>query len=1001
MTSNSSEPYGTTPLPTSSAGSPVHVKIDTETIFHNDNLQQPQTQHMIKLDANSPTEDSAASLLANNEHFTVYAVKSGLIRVLHKHSTMRALLRLHKHQLVSDIQFFPNGDILATVAHDVETGSSSVIVWRLYEKASEVCTDVLVEVRNHSCIVSRVVWHPFNANQFWMIHDAATSTTTGRQTIATLVETTRIETVPHESQSHSVCHVPAEDGVIVAGAIQLVASNEASLTDLVWSSQQSKHVLSTFDNGDIVLWDLKQLVNHAHGVSRAVTPSRLGTVHENGPISQCVLLPHDCAMTQASSSCENNWTPCFVTGTYKNRVLTLWSAFGPNALPTKLQVVSLEQQSLPSSSYLLSACFQPSPTTASPPACFLVLADRSVGQILAIHCKSEWSEQNGISKRPLLIGCDYVVPFKTVHPTYAWSVETVPTTDISEEELSEQGSLVFDVKMICYQSTAVQALTLTSYMCLPPEHSYTDPTNGITAERLMQDAVSTHVSDIGLESDDDDLMYDEQYDIADDEFGNNNSMDDDDEYEAPDASALPPPPEGFSNGQPAAASPLVSNPFANWLGSIATSVKAPMASTAEPIPSFQPPETAPPSTPPTLPPGLLSPMDIIKGSAATSTTQPTSKTPHAHKVRDVTPTTSNAKGRKKPPKSDQSQPQILQREEEAAAAAAARPLADAPNNAVKERSLAAAKSDVDSSLSNNLRQAIRDEIEATMMPQLQSMLETSLKTIVVSDLRAAIGRIKIDTGSISSAVSQNIESSMQTAFADSVRTVMIPTLESVSNQVLAKVSDHLEKAEVATKTETARDMDAITKQLGAMTQLVVKLTEEVHSLREAVASQQGQQQKLGTPVATAKAPADGSAEKFKHDILALLKTKNYAEAFTLAVSASTAEIALFCCANADVNDVLGGSTPVLSQMVLLCLAQQLGTIVGAPVAPIASVQLSLEWLQEIALSLNPRDTAIASHVPNVLQQLVAGINKRMAQNDPVLRRPLQRLLQVIRGMQMS
>jgi hypothetical protein len=79
--------------------------------------------------------------------------------------------------------------------------------------------------------------------------------------------------------------------------------------------------------------------------------------------------------------------------------------------------------------------------------------------------------------------------------------------------------------------------------------------------------------------------------------------------------------------------------------------------------------------------------------------------------------------------------------------------------------------------------------------------------------------------------------------------------------------------------------------------------------------------------------------------------------------------------------------------------QQLGTflVVGSPRA---DLPLVLEWLQEITLTLNPTDPTIKQHVPPVLQHLVAGINVRMAANDPDLRRPLQRVLQVVRGMQM-
>ena len=98
--------------------------------------------------------------------------------------------------------------------------------------------------------------------------------------------------------------------------------------------------------------------------------------------------------------------------------------------------------------------------------------------------------------------------------------------------------------------------------------------------------------------------------------------------------------------------------------------------------------------------------------------------------------------------------------------------------------------------------------------------------------------------------------------------------------------------------------------------------------------------------------------------------------------------------------MFGGAEPTLKQMILLCLMQQLATMIAAP-HPNRSTQLELEWLQEIALCLNPADPVIVKHVPQVLQLLVSGINTRMAQNDPALRRPLQRLLQVVRGMQMT
>jgi enhancer of mRNA-decapping protein 4 len=209
------------------------------------------------------------------------------------------------------------------------------------------------------------------------------------------------------------------------------------------------------------------------------------------------------------------------------------------------------------------------------------------------------------------------------------------------------------------------------------------------------------------------------------------------------------------------------------------------------------------------------------------------------------------------------------------------------------------------------------------------------------------------------------------------------------------VSDRLEKGTTANNSKTEKTIEAMSTQLSSLTLLVSKLTSEVHSLRTSVASQQTKPSEPPAP----QAPPAANAEDIRGEVLALLKKQQYEAAFTKAVAASTADMAVFCCTNADLNDVLGGTAPKLSQPILLCLMQQLGTVLGT--SDVINLQTELEWLQEIALSLNPADASIQKHVPTVLQQLVASINARINQGDQTLRRSLQRLVQVLRGMQMG
>ena len=139
----------------------------------------------------------------------------------------------------------------------------------------------------------------------------------------------------------------------------------------------------------------------------------------------------------------------------------------------------------------------------------------------------------------------------------------------------------------------------------------------------------------------------------------------------------------------------------------------------------------------------------------------------------------------------------------------------------------------------------------------------------------------------------------------------------------------------------------------------------------------------------------------RNEIVMLLRQQQYEAAFTKALSTKTPEMAVFCCNRADMGVVMAGNPPVLSQTVMLILMQNLGAALNAPNNNEMDVQTELTWLQECALTLNPADPSIQRHAPPVLQQLVASINQRTARGEPHLRRPLQMLLQVIRGMQMG
>ena len=168
--------FGATPLPP--------VSKDTLKVWYNPTdtfgqAQQPHAQQVAAFEAVPNDDCKNGSVLDVNQHFLVYAVKNGLLRVLHRASSVRSLLRGHL-QKITDVSFFQNGDVLGTVG-------GNVIIWRIFYTSPEIHAEKLLEIP--SIGTSRIVWHPFNPNQFWLLH-------TNKEGIhvATLVETTRITT---------------------------------------------------------------------------------------------------------------------------------------------------------------------------------------------------------------------------------------------------------------------------------------------------------------------------------------------------------------------------------------------------------------------------------------------------------------------------------------------------------------------------------------------------------------------------------------------------------------------------------------------------------------------------------------------------------------------------------------------------------------------------------------------------------------------------------------
>ncbi len=261
---------------------------------------------------------------------------------------------------------------------------------------------------------------------------------------------------------------------------------------------------------------------------------------------------------------------------------------------------------------------------------------------------------------------------------------------------------------------------------------------------------------------------------------------------------------------------------------------------------------------------------------------------------------------------------------------------------------------------------------------------------------------------------------------------MIPAYEAATRQMFDQISTSVERGltqiSMNQASTTAPSMEAMSRQMMQMTESLQKLSIEVAQLRAAGMTTQSNNS-LSAPPGMQQPPVVVDVRK---EILALFQMKRFEEAFTKAVSASDGDVVLFACKNADTSAVFNGDV-ALSQPILICLMQQLGAVLVSATDR-DDIKTVLTWLQEIAVTIDPNNENINRRkfgtmlcvielisislfvvphtstdsfvrfvllfldVGSVVQQLLANINNKMANCDPMFRRPLQTLMQVIRGL---
>jgi len=1135
----------------------------------------------------SQNSSLTGSLLDVTPSYIVYSVKKGLVRVLDRDDGSKTLLRGHTVKCC-DVTFFGDGsgaggagaggaiggagaDVLATVGGAGD--KCCVLIWRLLKGGGsgggsggggeQLGSEKLLEIRYRPA--ARLVLHPFDPNRFVLLHRDAIAAGTGgnggngngntSRIVATLVETTRLVTVPHADGGHAVClcgggggggntaatpsdvtSASNDDGITgsdIEGAIKLIVpGNEAddidvAANDLVFSPTSARHVLTAHEDGVVRLWDGGSRVYidvtnglvHTDGMSTDggqldVSAALLSSVHvvKEGGVVSCRFLPGyvdarppSSAGTSTADDVSSYLTPPFLTGCEGNTKITLWSPFtttGSPPVPVRTFKLDIDGDgdgdgSGGSGGRKLPMILSVGTTPAGETHAFL--ADSEAGRMFVLHLSSTFN----VSGAKVATGFNYVAPFDTVHPIYSMKCTVASSSSgVDTDNDDAAGGL----SLYCVQSKAIQVLTFTGKMLAGP--SAGSSSAGVTA-LPEEDAVGPGAAKSAAVTDDEDAAaealvaefedYSDEEEMGDDDEDLEGFEDyDEDEAGAPAASSLPPPGLQQDPAQP--------DPFANWLGALASGTtsgspapEAPVRSASSPLPpGLTPPPamattqsqgdfTSPPPPPGAVPPtpaptpqvvpkpaphpslvqqALLSPIELLSSSsslekdsvaAGAPVSAPADKKANERKhhqqqdkqekkAKSSTGTkhkkgksggggsapSADAPGKIAILKRDQT-PLTSNAKQELAVAASATPitthaaLVEDVRVAVRTELLSAglagpSASKEEQPSSEALATAITKSVTKSLEKSLADPVKKSVEKLVAADKKRQDGSADAARAErMASAVADGVKGPVVEAFHGAMRDVMIPAYEAATRQMFAQVSSTIAQgmeqqaraqAEAQAQAQassgpdeaTLRVMQKMSSQMESMARTIEGLRGEVARLGAVTAQSRGGPGGMGPPGMTGPPgvmqqpppPQLDPAVVLREEIIDLIRRRDYEAAFTKALSASDGAFAVFACKNSNLQDVIeGDGSPLLSQPILLCLMQQLGTQLAGSSG--ADLRTELTWIQDISVTLNPNDAAISQHVGGVLKQLMTNITDKMNEGDPNLQRPLRMLLQVIRG----
>ncbi|CAH0479048.1 unnamed protein product [Peronospora belbahrii] len=259
---------------------------------------------------------------------------------------------------------------------------------------------------------------------------------------------------------------------------------------------------------------------------------------------------------------------------------------------------------------------------------------------------------------------------------------------------------------------------------------------------------------------------------------------------------------------------------------------------------------------------------------------------------------------------------------------------------------------------NGFQHVISEKLIPLMEQKLDNSLATSLPDQLANGVDEMVQRVVED-------VRQPVRESFRECFQD----ILIPSFQAATQKMFEQINDtFVQGTRSAFESSGQNTSNAkVASQLEQLTKVVEGLSKQVKQVSLAVDARV-------SVVPVSKSPEELQLEAQQGAVLDYLERNDWEEAFKFALGAQSVDLVAFTCQQCDPRLVLSSRPPKLSQMLILCLVQQL----GADLAD--DLETKINWLRESLLVMDVRDQSIAGFVTSVLQELQTGLNSVPAQS---------------------